>query len=595
MDQLKDFMKQAVKYRFWIALGLSALLPLIGYFVGSGPIKLKADEETKKIEASAKKVVAYTQPGIPNHQYPPVIKEKTEVVSKDVTKAWEKLYAVQAPLLKWPDIVQERFQTWGKKWPEDVDRGAVQQALSDYALVYDKAVDATYAQVNPWEPMAGTGVVVVPDKTMLLHPAVFDAANPPELGKVWAAQERLWIQGTLLSAVAKINGAAKTWDSAIVKQIVELDVGSPSALDQKSSVQGKTVEPSPSLTPGGAEAAPAPEASNNPMEAMMRGMGSGAAAANDTEVYHITTESQQYTIMPVKMVAMVDQNRLEEYLIGLENSPMAIQVMEVELVKPLVAVTKPIKGEMTGGGMMGMMGMMGSGSGGMSGYPMGGSSGAAGYPGGGGMPGYPMGGSSGAAGYPGAGGMSGYPGGMMGMGGGTTKTKTGIDARSKDPKKEREAKEKARRDRARAVDMYYDIVEVTIYGQARFYNPPPAAPAAEPSTSAEAETAAEAGKPAAAPGTPAPITDPGKPAPVTDPGKPAPITDPGKPAAITDPGAPPKPGETPKPATPAEPAKTETAKPPVAPAAPTPAKPADAAPKSTVPAKPAEAPKPAGA
>ena len=44
MDQLKDIMKQAVKYRFWIAGAISVLLPMIGYFVGSGPINAKEKE-----------------------------------------------------------------------------------------------------------------------------------------------------------------------------------------------------------------------------------------------------------------------------------------------------------------------------------------------------------------------------------------------------------------------------------------------------------------------------------------------------------------------------------------------------------------------
>ena len=95
--------------------------------------------------------------------------------------------------------------------PDNVDRGAVQQAIADYMLVYDKAVDSTYAIINPWDPMTGTGVVVVPDKTALLTPVTFDPASPPELGKVWSAQEKLWIQRTLLTAIAKVNGKAKTW------------------------------------------------------------------------------------------------------------------------------------------------------------------------------------------------------------------------------------------------------------------------------------------------------------------------------------------------------------------------------------------------
>ena len=46
MDQLKDILKQAIKYRFWISISVAALFALIAYFVGSGPVRDKAASET---------------------------------------------------------------------------------------------------------------------------------------------------------------------------------------------------------------------------------------------------------------------------------------------------------------------------------------------------------------------------------------------------------------------------------------------------------------------------------------------------------------------------------------------------------------------
>ena len=46
MDQLKEVLRQMIIYRFWISVGLAALLPMIGYFVAVGPIQAKADQET---------------------------------------------------------------------------------------------------------------------------------------------------------------------------------------------------------------------------------------------------------------------------------------------------------------------------------------------------------------------------------------------------------------------------------------------------------------------------------------------------------------------------------------------------------------------
>jgi hypothetical protein len=78
-------------------------------------------------------------------------------------------------------------------------------------------------------------------------------------------------------------------------------------------------------------------------------------------------------------------------------------------------------------------------------------------------------------------------GGMPGMGGGGVEKK-GVDKRSEN----RSAKFKEQVKSAKSVaknsiqDPYFNIVEVTIYGQARFFNPPPAETPAEPSQAAAA-------------------------------------------------------------------------------------------------------------
>ncbi len=489
-EQVKLVLRWMVKYRFWLILGLSALLPIIGYAVGAGPIQDATKKQVAEIKGADGGLGAYMSPGVPNDQWKPIVDEKKAVVTEDVNKAWDKLYAVQAPLLKWPELVEARFHEWGRKWPENVDLGAVQKAIDDYVNVYEKAVDETYAKVNPWDFETGKGIVVVPDKMTLLRPSIFDPANPPSLNKVWSAQERLWIQGTLLDAVAKINGKAKDWDNAVVKQINMMEVGSPVAQDQKSLVEGKTVEVTPEIVPpGGTPAAAAePTAGGSDPSRMMGSAAAGmpGTAAATEDVYLLKVDSTQYTVVPVAMTALVDQNRLQEFLVGLENSPMAIQVLEFEMLKPVNPVTKPVKGEMPAG-MTSMGSMMGGGGmgamlnmkrmrGGMGGAMSG--------------PGAAMG--EGDMSRMMSGGAMRGPGGGPGMGGLST-AKKGIDVRSKDRQKEREEREKKRKALGRAIDTYYDIVEVTVYGQARFYNPPPPPPAAEPgSPGAPAADAAKA-------------------------------------------------------------------------------------------------------
>ena len=84
----------------------------------------------------------------------------------------------------------------------------------------------------------------------------------------------------------------------------------------------------------------------------------------------------------------------------------------------------------------------------------------------------------------------------------------GIDKRNVNTKEVRTKKEEAVKNSKGVTlfDPYFDIVQVTVYGQARFFNAPPAQPAAEPSpgeVTAAAAPSATAATPAGAPAAPA--------------------------------------------------------------------------------------------
>ena len=135
---------------------------------------------------------------------------------------------------------------------------------------YPKAVTEVYNSFDPYDPMTGKGNVVAPPEQELLRPAKFTIDTPPSLGQVWDAQERLWIQSTMLDVIADVNKDAKDWDSAVVKQINLLEVGNYEAQDQRSMARGDTLEEAPEPVAPGAEEAAAEEES---VDMGMPGMG----------------------------------------------------------------------------------------------------------------------------------------------------------------------------------------------------------------------------------------------------------------------------------------------------------------------------------
>ncbi len=493
MDQLKVFLRQCVKYRFWIAFGVSLLLPAIGYFVGFSTINAETTKREGEINAASKEIVKYKTPGIVNGQYQPAATAKKEALIQDVDATWRRCFSSQEPLLKWPAPVEERFRKWGRKYPTDVDRNQIQSTIIDYTVAYPEFVEKIYTIFKPFNFDDGSGIVVAADSKALLAPASFSQDAPPDLTKIWAEQERLWVVTALLDAVAKVNESvdAKDWEGAIVKQINALDVGAPTDQDQKSMAKGETLVPADTLadpsSPPPPAAAPAPGA--------MPAMPDLSGGSKGHDVLYLKTDSQQFKTLPIKLTVLVDQARLSNYLVGLENSPMSIEVNEVEIAKPLTPVAKPAYGERSsfniGGGAAAMGNQnpdmasnarMRNMAGGMGNRP-------SGYPGG-----DMMGGRSNAA-FGGGGGAAAPPKGGVNIRGGPNLA----EERKAKAKREAEAAAKGKGE-VKKIDQYYNVIEVTVYGRARFYLAPPPLPQPAPSTAAAPEPTP--------PPTPAPSTAP---------------------------------------------------------------------------------------
>ena len=60
-------------------------------------------------------------------------------------------------------------------------------------------------------------------------------------------------------------------------------------------------------------------------------MGSSKAPQS---VFYVKGDSDKYKILPMAVTVLIDQDRVQDFLVELENSPMSIQVKDFELVRP---------------------------------------------------------------------------------------------------------------------------------------------------------------------------------------------------------------------------------------------------------------------
>ncbi len=196
MDQLKDFLRQCVKYRFWIAFGISLLLPMIGYFVGAGTINAETtkqrgrdqggqdrDRQVHRARASSTTSISRSAAA------------KKEVLTKDVNATWRKLFAIQEPLLKWPPRSSRTVPQVGPQVPRGRrPRTRSSRRSSTTPIAYPEFVSKIYKTSTPSTSRTAPGSSSPPTTTVLLRPAPFSPGQParPEqgLGRAGAALGR---------------------------------------------------------------------------------------------------------------------------------------------------------------------------------------------------------------------------------------------------------------------------------------------------------------------------------------------------------------------------------------------------------------------
>ena len=215
-EQVKEFLRQVIKYRFWIAVVLRGLVRghrlLHGLRAREGQGRQRRRRTSRRPRRTSRNSPRPRSRRMPTSRSS---RRRPQVVTKDVNKAWKELYDRQAPLLTWPETVQDRFRKWGRKWPETEDSARVQLAIRQLHLGLSGLRRHGLQDLQPLRlrDRQGNRRRTAQGGTAPSAPSS-PTTRRPDLGKVWAAQERLWIQHTVLEVVAQVNKKRQELGSA---------------------------------------------------------------------------------------------------------------------------------------------------------------------------------------------------------------------------------------------------------------------------------------------------------------------------------------------------------------------------------------------
>src|SRR5262245_18591955 len=234
MEQLKI----AWAYRFWILIGIVALLPIVSFFVDTQKLSKNAKsraDELKGLETSLEKAAAGPNP---NDNWVKGVSDLKEELSKQVDVGWIDLYKRQAQLKTWPDKVSEIYLRAGPTGEEKVPTNV----RLNYQESYLPQLEDLFNIVQPMGRPKSKGLVVMdPNLIYSYRPVWADLSkDPPTVKQAWMAQEDIWLLRAVLGVVAIANKDSTKWQESAVKRIDRIDIGTSEARDYKLKSKGSS-------------------------------------------------------------------------------------------------------------------------------------------------------------------------------------------------------------------------------------------------------------------------------------------------------------------------------------------------------------------
>jgi len=298
MEQLK----LAWVYRFWIAVGIVALMPIVSYFVDTRTLADKAEAQATDLKTKKGLLEKGAQGANPNDEWASAVNALRDTLSSKVDVAWVDLYKKQVDFMTWPKEVEAEYVAAGDKGAATV---VDQNTKLTYQVVYASQYKDLFKIVDPVD-QKGKGLVQLDPKILepYIKPWSQEGQNPPTVPEAWLAQEDIWLLRALLSVVARANQGSTRVQESTVKRIAEIHIGGLTAVDDQSKAKKEQLSPR-----GDAQAGP-----------------SGGATGREIK-------GTLYRQIPVYMKLIVDQPRLLEVLAEFSNSDIPMQVRQVSFTE----------------------------------------------------------------------------------------------------------------------------------------------------------------------------------------------------------------------------------------------------------------------
>ncbi|MBW3541053.1 MAG: hypothetical protein KY476_12350 [Planctomycetes bacterium] len=228
-------LKPILAHKYWIIFGLALLVPLVGWFLGTGSAKAAIDERVTYLEG----VSVQSGANAPNQQWSEAIEKVNVAERQRLQAAADFLWLKQKNLMLWPINIQSEMANVPY-------RGKIPLTAKElYPHEYESEYQRILNIVKPFDLETGQGLVDVQTGALERLPAGYwqsvgqGVAAPDD--HMWDAQEDMWLMRSLMRGLAAVNqiNDAKSITDAPVRRIIRVTLhggtrqqpGDPAAAD----------------------------------------------------------------------------------------------------------------------------------------------------------------------------------------------------------------------------------------------------------------------------------------------------------------------------------------------------------------------------
>ncbi len=323
MDKLKPYLDGFKKYHFWVLCVVILGAAFFAWRSGTTSLAQLTESNTSQIRGAFSQAegVNRHQPH-PNQTFIKATEEARKKLLAELRSAWQLHFDRQKEVLVWPssplrDDFAAKVSALGpdEEIPFDLRFNFQNQA---------KKIPAGWvAKYNLRHELPGAGDkskpqlegVLIWNEVPTLEQRYSFPNKEPETKQIRIAQEDFWMYETVLQGVARMNEGRTQHHEALVKQIVTLQIA-------QNALLAPTIEVPNAGPAGGLN------------EDAVKQVSVPAADAGDAELVAnrycdasgrplpMPTGREEFKLMPVRLVVIMDQRKVPDLLVSLANTPL---------------------------------------------------------------------------------------------------------------------------------------------------------------------------------------------------------------------------------------------------------------------------------